>query len=233
MTEENFTYYAHERMMDLYYNHEHEVGSELYKTDPALYQGLEQTNCITYVANCMDYAFRRLGQPDAARQVWRHIIRGVDLASYLVQVHNWECIYINPDVRHPYDEDSEHPFSYRIVKRRCQYYSLPVFATAINYNPTVETELGRVYSPEQQTVQQLDDINKLANVKFGFGLSRGGYHTWAFSEGLVYEVHWMGIGDDLYERSSVLDFSWLSSVIVVPPEAAQLLRAENINRCLR
>lgn len=234
MSNKKFTSFAHEKMMDLFNHHDHEVGSELYKEDPDKYKDHEKTNCITYVMNCMSYGFKMSGHPDAAQQVWKYIIRGVDLAGYLVHQHDWSCVYINPDVKHPRDENAEHPFSYNYdVKRRCTYYGLPVFATALNYHPTVETDSGIIYGAGEQTPLELDDIQKLEAVKFGFGLSRGGMHTWLFSEGQVYEVHWDGIGDSLYERSSIIEFPWLSSVIVVPPESARKLRESGINKCSR
>jgi hypothetical protein len=48
-------------------------------------------------------------------------------------------------------------------------------------------------------------------------------HTWLFSFGSVYEVHWDGIGSDLYERTPLEVFGWLSGAIVVPPDQANLL----------
>jgi hypothetical protein len=57
----------------------------------------------------------------------------------------------------------------------------------------------------------------------GWGHSRGGRHTWLFSRGDVYEVHWDKVGADLYEASPLRGFPWLSGVIVVPHDQAGFL----------
>ena len=62
------------------------------------------------------------------------------------------------------------------------------------------------------------DIASLELLTFGFGLSRGGEHTWLFSRGKVYEVHWDKVGADLYEESPLRTYAWLSGAIVVPPD---------------
>ena len=59
----------------------------------------------------------------------------------------------------------------------------------------------------------------LKRIKFAYGLSRGGRHTWLFSYGRVYEVHWDQIGSNLYDSSPFESFEWLSSLIVIPPDA--------------
>lgn len=226
MPSRNFTYYAHRKMIDLYNNHDHEVGSELYKSDPDFYKDYKRTNCITYVLNSISYGFKKMGNAHAANKVWDYIIRGTDLASYLIHHHDWEGIYLNPDVKNPADGDSEHPYSYRIARKHCTYYSLPVSSFAVNYRPT------EVWDGDTPTRKNKKDIAELSNIKFGFGVSRGGTHTWLFSEGRVYEVHWYGIGDDLYEHSSLEnDFPWLSSLLIVPPDQAKLLRQSPIRKC--
>lgn len=217
-----FTKYAHHKMQDLYLHHDHEVGSELYKSDPARYAGYQRTNCITYALNCISYGFSRTGNNRAAREVWKHIVSGVNVIHYLVNEHDWECIYINPDTRNPADGDSEHPFSWYLAKKYCNYYKLPVSFFAVDYKPT-----EGVASP---TPVNTKDIALLNAIKFGFGISRGAMHTWVFSEGSVYEVHWYAIGDDLYEKSPLVDFAWLSGAIAVPPATAHQLRAAGLTR---
>ncbi|MDD5392016.1 MAG: hypothetical protein PHE17_03250 [Thiothrix sp.] len=219
-----FSKYAHQKMLDLYQHHEHEVGSELYKEDPQRYAGYQRTNCITYALNCISYGFTRAGDNRAAREVWKNIVSGVNVISYLATEHNWECIYINPDTRNPEDGDQEHPFSWYLVKKYHNYYKLPVSFVAVDYRPT---QGEGVTSP---TPLNAKDIALLNLIKFGFGISRGGVHTWVFSAGSVYEVHWYGIGDDLYEKSPLVDFAWLSGVIAVPPETAKQLRAAGLTR---
>lgn len=61
-------------------------------------------------------------------------------------------------------------------------------------------------------------LAKLKRVRFGVGVSKGGRHTWLFSLGWVYEVHWDQIGPSLYEKSSFETYGWLSGAIVLPPD---------------
>jgi hypothetical protein len=219
-----FTKYARQKALDLYQHHDHEVGSELYKEDPETYAGYQRTNCITYAMNCISYGFSRAGDNRAAREVWKHIVSGVNVISYLQTEHNWECIYINPDTRNPEDGDQEHPFSWYLVKKYHNYYKLPVSFTAVDYRPNTSEEIT---SPTQKNSK---DIALLEAIKFGFGVSRGGVHTWVFVEGSVYEVHWYGIGDTLYEKTPLDEFGWLSGVIAVPPQTARELRAAGLAR---
>ena len=61
-------------------------------------------------------------------------------------------------------------------------------------------------------------------VKFGFGLSKGGLHTWLFSEGKVYEVHWDQMpSGNLYEAMALNKFMWNSGAIIVPKDQVSKL----------
>ena len=219
-----FSKFAQQKALDLFQHHEHEVGSELYKEDPQHYAGYQRTNCITYALNCIADGFARSGDNRAAREVWKYIVSGVNVISYLVAEHNWQCIYINPDTRNPEDGDQEHAFSWYLVKKYHNYYKLPVSFVAVDYRPTESDDIAN------PTPKNSKDIALLDAVKFGFGVSRGGVHTWVFSEGSVYEVHWYGIGDELYEKTPLVDFAWLSGVIAVPPETAKQLRLAGLTR---
>jgi len=57
-------------------------------------------------------------------------------------------------------------------------------------------------------------------VKFGFGLSKGGLHTWLFNEGKVYEVHWneLPTSGNLYEATDLNRFMWNSGAIIIPKD---------------
>lgn len=109
----------------------------------------------------------------------------------------------------------------------------------MNYRPTPKSDPNfkqGIYwhhrqKKEVETIENLVDINKLNAVKFGFGVSRGGMHTWLFSQGYIYEVHWDKIGKDLYEKTRVEDFPWLDSVIVFPPDQLNLMEKSKLTRC--
>lgn len=73
--------------------------------------------------------------------------------------------------------------------------------------------------------------NRLAefsrNVRFGFGLARGGRHTYLFGSGNIYEAHWEAgpadttnqDSDPLYEVTRLMDWGWESGLIIVPGDA--------------
>jgi hypothetical protein len=88
----HFSDFALEKQLDLYVHLTHEVGSELRKTDPEKYKSLTPTDCITYALNVIGYAFKKSGDPQAAKAVWRLGKHGTELAVYLVKHHNWNGI---------------------------------------------------------------------------------------------------------------------------------------------
>ena len=79
-----FSDHAHDKLIDLFNNHSHEVGSELKKQDPNKYKDYKSTDCITYSLNVISYAFNKVGNTDAERRVWKLGGKGTDLAKYLV-----------------------------------------------------------------------------------------------------------------------------------------------------
>lgn len=217
-----FTEYALEKMLDLFHNHDHEVGSQLKKFDPETFKDYEATDCITYVLNVLTYAFEQTGKADAAAKAKSLGARGTELARYLVAHHNWKGIYINPDRKHPRDDETEHTFSSVIAVRDKEYYDIPLEYAVQNYAVTPVEALAvlQLNNNVPPTEQNEIDIAGLEKVEFGFGMSRGGTHTWLFSKGDVYEVHWNSIGDGLYEASPLREFDWLSGAIVIPSEQA-------------
>jgi hypothetical protein len=220
-----FTEQAVAKMTDLYSNHSHEVGSQLKKSDPSKYAKYEATNCITYALNVISFAFESIGNEKAAKKAWSLGQRGTELAAWLVNDHGWKGIYINPDVVHPTDKDSEHSYSHHLANKTCRYYKIPLHYKVINYTVTPKTHAAfkKVNKNAGVTAPNLIDIANLSKVEFGFGVSRGGMHTWLFSKGSVYEVHWDAIGKGLYEASPLSKYPWLSGAIVVPPNQTRHL----------
>jgi hypothetical protein len=220
-----FSDHAREKLMALYHHHEREVGSVLKAQNPDLYQGLSATDCITYAINVMGYAFKQVGDDATARKVQQLGKHGNELSRYLVTTHRWLGIYINPDVKHPIDADPEHVWSDHVVNKTCTYFSVPIKYRTVNFGPTPSADPSfQKVSPRAPATPMNDvDIKALSKVDFGFGISRGARHTWLFSLGNVYEVHWDQIGAQLYERTSLQVFGWLSGAIVVPPDRASFL----------
>ena len=230
-----FSDHARTKLLDLYNDHSHEVGSRLKATDPAGYASYSSTNCITYAINVISYAFNQTGDSGAAAKVEQLRDKpGNQLSRYLVTSHQWKGIYINADTVHPRDGSREHTTAERKVNRSCTYYSIPVRYRVVNYRPTTRTEPAFQKLNKRAPLTRLNDadIRVLNRVPFGFGISRGAMHTWLFSMGRVYEVHWDEIGAGLYERTMLRAFAWLSGAIVVPPDRSSLLRMSS-QRCQR
>jgi hypothetical protein len=215
-----FSDHAYEKLIDLFNNHDHEVGSELKKEDPTKYKDYKSTDCITYALNVIRYAFEKVGDAASAKKAWSLGKYGTELAKYLVDSHGWSGVYINPDTVHPVDAQQEHTYSNYVASKSCSYHKVPVAYKVTNFNvtPNTHAKFQKLNKTSPVTTLNTVDIASLKLVKFGFGISRGGMHTWLFSYGKVYEVHWKGIGADLYEATPLELFGWLSGAIVVPKD---------------
>jgi hypothetical protein len=198
-----------------------------------MYKDYKSTDCITYSLNVISYAFEKSGNQKSAKHVWSLGKRGVDLAKYLVDTHGWKSVYINPDSVHPADAQQEHPYSSYLASKTCKYYQIPLHYRVDNYNPTLKTDSAfrKINTNAGVTALNKIDVVSLDQVNFGFGLSRGGMHTWVFSKGLVYEVHWDGVGSGLYEATNLRAFPWLSGAIVVPSDQAAFLSVSSKLKC--
>jgi hypothetical protein len=126
----------------------------------------------------------------------------------------------NPDVNHPVDWNSEHTYSAYLATKNCSYYGIGLDYKVTNYTVTPATHIAFKKLNTKKGVTSLDSVNiiDLEKVKFGFGVSKGGKHTWLYSKGKVYEVHWDQIGANLYEASSLRTYPWISGAIVVPSD---------------
>jgi len=225
-----FSDHARDKLLDLYVSHSHEVGRELKKSDPTTYAAYKATDCITYALNVLTYAFEQIGDKGAASEIWKKGNKGSTLSTYLVKNKKWSGIYINPDVNHPVDRDAEHVYSNYMADKHCTYYAIPIKYKAVNYAPTAASDPAFQAVSKHAPATKLNtvDIGILDTVRFGFGMSRGGMHTWLFSLGSVYEVHWDQIGPTLYEKSSLDVFGWLSGSIVVPPDETPKLKMAEV-----
>lgn len=216
-----FTTEAHKKMMDLFNNHRHECGSEIASQHP----DKTPTDCITYIINVLSYAFEKQGDTDAVKKVKLLGNKGTELAEWLVKTKKWKGIYYNPDVGHPSDGQIEHPQSYfKMVLPGKKYYGIPISYLVMNYKPTAKTNpkytsFSGIGGYKFKTPQAFVNIERLKKIKFAIGVSRGGKHTWLYSLGDVFEVHWDQIGADLYEQSPFENYEWLSGALAVPPDA--------------
>lgn len=224
-----FTDHAKARLLDLYKNHSHQVGSKLFDLDPAKYRrkGLERTDCITYVIDCLKAGFNGVGDTAAAGKVGTLGKHGTELAKYLVNTKKWTGVHINPDEVHPDDGLQEHTYASYIARKKKRYYNIPMAYKVTNYRPTPKTDSDFQKLNPGKGVTPLDSVSYQAfkKVGFGFGLSKGGLHTWLFSDGKVYEVHWeeTAASGNLYEATELNKFGWNSGAVIIPPDQATKL----------
>lgn len=230
-----FSDYCYSQMWELFKTPEDEVGSE-FSGDK---RGRSITNCIIYVSNVLIYGHEKIGRADRKadiEQIGKKEQDGIKLAKFLVGQIGWKAHYWNPDVEHPRDGGDEHPFSYKKALRTQTYYGIPLSGLIVDYNkqnkdsktvwvpsPVIVPVLPiTVPIPMPVTVpaDNLRILERVSQVKFAFGIARGGYHTFLFSYGEVFEVHWNQEGAKLYGRTPFKDYEWLSGALIVPPDSS-------------
>lgn len=128
-------------------------------------------------------------------------------------------------------------YATHIQRKKNTYYDIPAPYAALEYAPqsfVPETAAGggdtlKIAALIGARISAIAaTFTQLMSIKFGFGCSRGGIHTWLFSEGYVYEVHWLEPPDgNLYEKSGFAKFTTRNEeqrtgIIVVPPDAFQM-----------
>ncbi len=208
-----FSEHAEAKMWDLLKDHSHEVGSKY----PGDKTGKKNTDCITYVRNVISHAYESMGQSSIASDVWKYT-EGMPLAMFLSRL-GWKIHYWNPDVRFPRDENpnTRTAISKRKSRPRC-ITATKVDGLVVNYNLDFKKHpSGGFLSGCTPGPRNNDAIwNKVSRVRFAYGLARGGTHTFLYSFGMVFEVHWDKIDADLYERSSFYSFAWLSGLLLTP-----------------
>lgn len=248
-SEKSFSELASNRMWGLFKDHPNQVGSK--RKEWLLSQGLsddtqgrQATDCITYVIQVIKHAYEQLGRRDVARRVGGLGQYGAKLADYLVRQVGWKAHYWSPDVNHPTDFNYEvHNYSYWNTLKHGVYYvgsfntGVPVSGYVVNYKPVANYMDARYEDKRRRqkhnypTTPETAAFERLKQVRFAYGIARGGDHTFIYSEGYVFEVHWTALGDDryathvdadgddLYERSPFADFPWQSGIMVVPPDS--------------
>ncbi|ABD79972.1 hypothetical protein [Saccharophagus degradans] len=204
------------------------VGSQLKKEFPAKYQNHESSDCITMVIWVLQHAFKERGLHDVAKKIGTLGYKGTELARYLINTHNWNGVYYNPDVNHPSDGKGEHNASYyNQVKRNCTYSvgKVPTSHKLINYRPSPNKVTSYLPLTEKVTI----DYNKFKLIPFGVGLPKGGTHCWLYSYGKVFESHWdREFSNGLYTSIPLNQFPWLSGVIITPPNSKSLLNIAEV-----
>ena len=225
--------HGYDKLIELFTHHDNEVG----RLFPGDKRGRSDTDCIIYVRNVLEYAYEKIGRKDISDRI--HAMPkdgGVALASYLVSL-GWRAHYWNPDVRHPRDGDSEHPDSYKKAVAKRMYYGITVSGFIVNYNlqdKSVHNEWILIPSPDLGTIggvpfpmptriqvggDNLGAFTRFKSVRLAYGIARGGMHTFLYSFGDIYEVHWTKEKDELYGKSPFNTFVWNSGMMFTPPDS--------------
>ena len=231
-----FSDYCYDKMWDLFKNHDNEIGSN-YKGNKT---GHSITNCVIYVMKVLMYGNEKIGYSDTVDKIKKMYDRqdGIELAKFLTTSIGWNAHYWNPDVWHPRDRLGEHTYSYQKVLRTKSYYGIPISGLIVGYNKQDKTPKNvTIWTPVQIPVpinfppipfpttitipaDNTAVFERLKQVKFAFGVNKGGWHCFLLSYGEVFEVHW-GENDvvRLYGKRDFYGYEWNSGVILTPPDS--------------
>lgn len=231
-----FSRTAAERLQTVYEaDHSEEIGTAAWKAlstvEQRKYSHFKRTDCVTFALEVLGWALEQVegkqGSSGLNRVVAKHDAKGTSIAEYLVESLGWKGVYVTPDMYHPTGNFDEHAAVYRKLSSKCLYYSIPISFVVMNYSPTSSDLISKAdgFPRRGETPQTLTAYTKLGSVEFGFGLSSGGDHTWLFSSGYVYEVHYHAWGKDggLYEKTALGLWSYVDNVVVVPPDGVSQL----------
>ena len=249
--EKSFSDFAVEKLLELYSYHEHEIGiqhpsavtSGLKKTDCITYAINSMEYAFSQVGDQKSAKkVRKLGKYGhelaqflIKNQGWRTVYVTRDFwhvngTPEEVSKH-YSSLHTNQLPRNMYYENTaDLPVHYFAInfspyERPWSYHCRNIFeACASDYDGSVFARgVFNANKRDVETERDADALSFLNRVKFAFGLSKGGRHTWLFSKGYVYEVHWDGIGDGLYERTAISSWNWVANLLVVPPDEPALV----------
>lgn len=173
---------------------------------------IKESSCIGWAMENVGAAYAAAGKSDRWAEIQRAVVakgsRGTVLAAELKK-DGWQAIYWNPDAKNPSDGLAEHSFSASQVAKGKGYYGIEVDGQVINYRPT----------EGKNTKLDNSGLEKLKDIPFFFGLSKGGMHTFVGRKGEVNEFHWaeMPNSTTAIEQTPLEKFGWNSGLIMVPP----------------
>jgi hypothetical protein len=68
--------------------------------------------------------------------------------------------------------------------------------------------------------ENLAVFENLKQIKFAYGVNRGGQHCFLLSYGEVVEAHWDKEAPVLYGRTPFYGYEWNSGVLLTPPDSS-------------
>ena len=205
-----------------------------------------RTDCQTYILDVLRYAFEKIGRKDLytglSAAFKREGTTGTVMAKYLVK-NEWRAYFFMPDTVNPNDGDEEHTKKYENALKTKNWWGVPITDFVVNYRPTTQMRSNAKVHPGERIEPIKVDSNGYSNLHtlesalFGVCVFTAGIHTALFSKGMIYEVHWRGIsdnvfnnpvgtGDRLFGRSSLLMYGdtaispagYIEGIVVVPPD---------------
>ncbi|MET1254197.1 hypothetical protein [Aliikangiella maris] len=220
------------------------VGSTYVKNNPGDYSKYTITDCVTFVLNVLRDTYIQMGRTDVASNLAskglakrgnnkKPLFYGDMLAKYLVNQLSWKAIYLTPDRFHPNDGSKEHTFATAKAIENCAYVGVPLSYLVLDYNPTPKKhpKFQALYDYKGPRKLNVIGLAELKKIKFAYGLSRQGDHTWLYSNGYVYEAHWNAIGSNVYSKHPISKFIWNSNMLIVPPDSIASLTLKNLTEC--
>lgn len=227
-----FSDYCYNQMWELFKTPEDEVGREV---PIERWGGRSPTDCITYVKKVLVYGHDKIGRANVSEKIIKTPLpMGKMLALFLVNEMGWKAHYWNPDVKNKRKGDSEHASSYKdMALAKNSYYDIPISGLIVDYNkqekstktvwlPSAATFPGTpvpIPMPITVSSDNLGIIETLSKVKFAYGMARGGTHTFLFSYGEVFEVHYEEEGAKLYGKKAFKDYNWFSGCLLTPQDS--------------
>jgi len=199
--------------------------------------GLELTDCITYVRNVIEWAYRQIGDNSTAER----LPKGLKLYEFMVKEKGWKGIYWNCDVARPREADPKYAIdevdAYISVKKTGHYrpagryqIDVPIHALVVQFKPTSPSLRPRHYStrltaPDKGNLPlpTLDPalLAAFKRVTFAAILGKAGDHNALLLSGSVYEVNYcVGPGNPgLYYNGPLEKWAetWGSGIAVAPP----------------
>ena len=152
-------------------------------------------------------------------KIWTFDAVGALIQRYLVDSKNFTGVF--------YLQDKGKPLTGRgAAMKNCNYYGVKASYVLSDYQDPQAEFFPLVY--KAAAVEGVRSLAALNRVKFGFGISDSGSHTWLLSDGQIYESHWDKIGTQpngpggLFEKRSIRAFTstWTDGLIVIPSAEA-------------
>jgi len=181
-------------------------------------RGKTDIDCYDYVYQVLVYAFKKTGRQDVAQQLGDYSRHGTSVAKYLISL-GWTGNYWNPDVDNPRDGDTTMlRNSFYLAKRTKQSWGgTPISGFIVNYRPSPQGWINWIRRIPP-TTKNYGAFDRLSRVKFAYGITWKDKHTFLYSWGEVFEVHWDVI-DDVFEKSSFYNYDWNAGLMITPPDS--------------